>query len=127
VTLALPHGVDSLEEAMSPNVAKAFRIDVLYGGRTGHRLPDVWRQELVAVLSEADMKTLRDAYADLAEGDVITIAYAPSEGTAVSIGGDPLLSDPHDELIEAFFDLWFGESPVSEDIKESLLEGGTSL
>ena len=99
---------------------KKLTVDVLYGGD----LPDIPKgltSELEPALPASDTETLRGAYRDLEKGDTIRAAYQPCYGTVISVGGDVVLSSGGYELMAAFLDIWFGDSPVDEGIKEEFL------
>lgn len=106
-----------LDDGASP---KKLTVDVLYGGD----LPDIpkgWTSELEPALSSGEMQTLRAAYRKLEKGDTIRAAYRPGTGTVVSVGGDVVLSSGGYELMAAFLDIWFGDTPVDDGIKDEFL------
>ena len=108
-----------LDDEASP---KKIEVDVLYGGD----MPDIpkgWTSELEPALPDEKMEALRERYRSLEKGDVIRAAYEPGYGTVVSVGGDVVMSSGGYELMGAFLDIWFGDSPVSGDIKDALLSG----
>lgn len=98
-------------------------MDVQYGGELPDRIPSEWRRELEPALSDPERRKLRDAYAALTQGDTIRIAYAPGRGATLSVSGADVLSTDGHELIAAFLEIWLGRTPVSEEVKEKLLEG----
>ena len=99
---------------------KKLTVDVLYGGD----LPDIpkgWTSELEPTLPSAEMRTLREAYRNLEKGDTIRAVYEPGYGTVVSVGGDVVLSPGGYALMGAFLDIWFGDTPVDDGIKDDFL------
>lgn len=107
----------------SPDVAKVFRVDILYGGDLPDEVPDDWTAELVPATSDGDMAVLRDAYAALGEGDVIRIEYAPGAGSTVLINGDPIVETGDHRLAAAAAALWLGDDPASPEVRAAIFGG----
>lgn len=63
----------------------------------------------------------RASLRDLNTGDTIRITYAPDSGTRILVGDTVVLTDQGDALMRAFLDLWVGRSPVSKELRGSLL------
>ena len=98
----------------------SIEVTVLYDGDLPD-MPEGWTDEIVPVLTDGKMQALRAAYGRLAEGDVIRLDYAPGETSVISVNGEAVLSDPGFALTGAMLDVWFGETPVDEDVKEAFL------
>jgi len=107
----------------SPEVAKVFQVDILYGGDLPDEVPDDWQAELVPATSGDDMALLRDAYAALGEGDVIRVEYAPGAGSAVLINGDPIIETGDHRLAAAAAALWLGDDPASPEVRSAIFGG----
>jgi hypothetical protein len=60
--------------------------------------------------------------ADLEPGNVITIDYAPQEGTVVKLDGRTLDTIPGADFYHALLRLWIGK-PLQKSIKEGLVGG----
>lgn len=120
LTVMDPDGDLTQADLDDDTVPKKLRVDVLYGGDVPD-IPEGWTSELEPVLSEEKMSAVRDAYEGLREGDTVTVAYEPGYGTVVRLGGDVVLSSGGYDLMAAFLDIWFGDTPVSEDIKDEFL------
>ncbi|MGA1123143.1 MAG: chalcone isomerase family protein [Chthoniobacterales bacterium] len=61
--------------------------------------------------------------ADLKPGNVITIAYAPPEGTVVKLDGRTLDTIPGTDFYHTLLRLWIGK-PLQHSIKEGLVGSG---
>lgn len=122
----LPVDVGSLRR---PGLAKAFRIDVTYSRREQPvEVPQDWREELIPPgLASTEARVLHAAFGDLGEGDRIFITYVPDGGSAVELNERLVLRAPGHGLIDAYIDLWLGETPLSEELEDSLLRGTQAL
>jgi len=107
--------------------AKAVRIQVKYDSQYDPgmrpRIALDWGHELVPSMSAAAFVTLRGAFAPLRGGDVVLVAYAPRKGTTVRINQSVVVvgSADHD-LMLSFLDHWLGQTVLSEDVKDTLLD-----
>ena len=106
---------------LSPDVAKAVRIEIKYTEDLRRRVPFDWRRELIPVLEPAATAHLRGVFAPITAGDVVLIEYVPSKGTAVRVNDATAVSGARHELMMAFLDHWLGQRPVSEEIKRMLV------
>jgi hypothetical protein len=61
-------------------------------------------------------------YQDIKEGDYYDLVYDPKTGLQLNLNSKPLasLNDPTQSL--AYLNIWFGEEPFSEELKNSLLK-----
>jgi hypothetical protein len=114
-----PGGAAALRDSETP---KAIRIEVVYDGSLPDQIPGAWQGELLPVLDPRQQEKLRDAYAQLKPNDWVSIDYVPSRGTTVTVLGERVLVDRGQELMGAFLDLWVGQTPVSEEMKQELLQ-----
>lgn len=119
IGLYLPSQTSSSSD-LRADVPKALRLDALHDTRSD-RLPESWRDELTPVLLPAEMQVLRAAYAGLRKGDIVTISYVPNRGSRITIDDVVLLQADGRELMHAFLDQWLGQDPVSDEIKDALL------
>lgn len=121
LSLYLPERGLGAGAVASPDVAKVFRVEILYGGDLPEEVPDDWRAELVPATSDGQMAALRDAYADLSEGDVIRIAYAPGAGSTVAVNGRPVVEADGHAIAGAAGALWLGDDPAAPAVRDALL------
>ena len=61
------------------------------------------------------------AYRDVKAGDSYTLTYVPGRGTTLRLNGTPLDTIPGHDFAAAYFRIWFGESPISPSLRDTLL------
>lgn len=122
VTVSDPDGRLTEADLNDESVPRKVTLNVLYDGSVPD-IPEGWSEELEPALSEQRMSTVRSAYKDLEQGDTVVLAYEPGYGSVLRVNGDPVASGGY-ELTAAFMDIWFGDTPVSEDIKSEIMASG---
>ena len=120
LTVLDPDGRLSASDLEDETVPKRIEIKVLYDGDVPE-IPEGWSEELTPVLPGEEWNDLREAYRSLGEGDEIVLDYRPGEGTRIEKNGRQVVKEPGHEATAAALDVWFGDTPVSEDIKEAFL------
>jgi Chalcone isomerase-like len=108
-------------QLMSPDMAKALRIQVVYDEDPRRRTAIDWRRELVPRLEGPATAHIQGSFAPIQHGDVIVIEYVPSRGTTVRVNKGIAVSEANHDLMLAFLDHWLGQRPLSEEIKQALL------
>lgn len=125
VAMYLPRQSSDLSYIRRPDIAKAFRVDVLFDGPVPDEMPDDWRTELVPVLSSGQMQQMSQTFERLKPGDVILVTFNPGQGpehgTRLALNGRTVITDPGPGVIDALIDLWLGPQPVSDEVKQALL------
>ena len=61
-------------------------------------------------------------YRDVAEGQRYTITYLPGQGTELALAGESLGWVQGADFGAAYFSIWLGPRPVSEELKDGLLK-----
>lgn len=84
-------------------------------------VPSGWWEELVPALTAEQEQRLRRALSRLASGDDVWITYAPSTGTTIRHRGNVVVTTRTHALMNAVLDLWFDETPVSDDLRTKLV------
>jgi hypothetical protein len=112
---------------VSPQTAKALRIEITYENDLRRRVAIDWRRELIPPLEASAIAQLRGTFAPLQHGDVVLIAYAPTTGTFVRVNKSVAVSEANHDLMLAFLDHWLGQRPVSEEIKKTLIGASETL
>jgi hypothetical protein len=69
------------------------------------------------------IERLHDLYADVEAGDRYALTYLPGRGTELAMNGEPLGTIAGADFASAYFRIWLGEEPVSESLREDLLNG----
>jgi len=117
--------ISDVAQLATDDRAKALRIEVRYDShnlRMRPRLALDWGRELVPSMSPAASGTLRGAVAGLRSGDVVIVAYAPRRGTTVRVNRSIVVSNSDHDLMLSFLDHWLGQTPLSQEVKDTLLD-----
>lgn len=123
VSLYLPQGTTDVARMTDDQTPKLVRLDVTHDGQVPNGLPSEWRQRLQQHVSQEFMQTLERHYNDLRGGDTVRVSYTPGGGTTLSVNGNTVATRPGGDLMNAMLKLWVGANPVSEDLKNHLLQG----
>jgi hypothetical protein len=76
-------------------------------------------EELAAVRARVDQ--FHGLYRDPRRGDRFTITYLPGVGTELAFNGEPQGVIPGADFAAAYFGVWLGKKPSSEEMKKKLL------
>jgi hypothetical protein len=69
------------------------------------------------------LKVFFQLFRDIRSGDRYTLVYHPTIGTELRLNGQALGSVPGHNFAVAYFGLWFGSQPISENFRDRLLGG----
>lgn len=61
------------------------------------------------------------AYTGVSDGDTSSLTYKPDEGTTLTINDKPIATIEGEDFARLYFQIWLGERPISERLKENLL------
>jgi hypothetical protein len=64
---------------------------------------------------------INEAYTTVRDGDRSSLTYQRGIGTTLRINGDPVVTIEGDDFARHYFTIWLGEHPISQGLKESLL------
>lgn len=70
---------------------------------------------------QARLKKFNSYFPDLKENDVILLDYIPGKGTRVTINGEVKGVIEGADFYSALLDVWLGEEPADDDLKEAML------
>lgn len=118
-----------------PNAAAAIgadvpkRLEIFYLHRTPRlRMIETAETTLRRNLSNAeaaqvwsDVQRLHACYEDRLPGDVSALTYVPGRGTEFSVNGEPRILIPGAAFAAAYFQVWLGNHPSSQSVKDALL------
>jgi hypothetical protein len=76
-------------------------------------------QELAQIAKR--VARLNAAYTTVKGGDQSSLTYQPEVGTTLRINGKPVVTIEGDDFARLYFQIWLGERPISESLRESLL------
>jgi hypothetical protein len=111
-----------LAAALDAGAPSALRLRVIDKSNFPSHIPGKWRRPLERGLSLREMMALRGAYAELRDGDAITLAYLPGSGVRLRINGKVIAKAKGHALIERMLRVWAGEDPVTGKLREIALE-----
>jgi hypothetical protein len=70
---------------------------------------------------QARIKTFNSYFPDLKKGDVLLYDFIPGTGTRVTINGEVKGIVEGADFYAALLDIWLGEEPADDDLKEAML------
>jgi hypothetical protein len=70
---------------------------------------------------QARLKTFITYFPDLKKGYIVLMDYIPASGTHVTINGEKKGVIEGADFYAALLDVWLGEEPADEDLKEAML------
>lgn len=70
---------------------------------------------------QSRIKTFNSYFPDLKKGDVLFYDYIPATGTRVIINGEEKGVIEGADFYAALLDIWLGEEPADDDLKEAML------
>lgn len=84
--------------------------------------PPYWLNLFDELLNQEQFSLFTDNYSKLKGGDVLAINYIPGAGTHIYMKKKKILVIKNNELISAVVKGFIGKKPVSDDLKESILD-----
>ncbi|MEN8829851.1 MAG: chalcone isomerase family protein [Lentimonas sp.] len=64
---------------------------------------------------------LNAAYQTVNKGESSSLTFIPTQGTQLRINDKPIVTIPGDDFARLYFQIWLGEKPISESMKEELI------
>ena len=61
------------------------------------------------------------AIPNVKKGDVLTLTYAPGQGTSVTSKSGKAMTVEGKDFADALFSVWLGQHPVSDDLRDEML------
>lgn len=97
-------------------------------------LQSIDRQDFIKAASEGlpkrfspelstEVARLHAEYQDVSAGDCYTLSYQPDSGTQLALNGRTVFSTPMAGFKALYFGIWLGPEPLSDSVKQGLLEG----
>ena len=120
--------VDSRDAVQALKGPKRIVMHMVHDEVSHDKMADAWEDgfednnsdEHVGKL-QARLKTFIDYFPDLKKGDIVLLDYIPGIGTHVSIAGAEKGVIEGEDFYSALLDVWLGEEPVDENLKEAML------
>ena len=70
---------------------------------------------------EARMRELHERYQTVSPGDRYALTWVPGRGTELALNSRTLATIGGEDFARAYFDLWLGETPMDEKLRNALL------
>jgi hypothetical protein len=120
--------VGSRDAAQALKGPKRIVMHMVYDEVSHEKMADAWEEGFEENNSddqfdklEKRLKVLISYFPDLKEGDVVLLDYIPASGTRVTISGDVKGVIEGADFYAALMDVWLGEEPADEDLKDAML------
>ncbi|HHJ36682.1 MAG TPA: hypothetical protein ENJ87_13050 [Gammaproteobacteria bacterium] len=120
--------VKSRDAAQALSGPKRIVMHMVYDEVSHEKMADAWKEGFEDNSSDEQFKkllprlnTFISYFPDLKENDVILLDYIPASGTQVTINGEAKAVIAGADFYTALLDVWLGEEPADEDLKEAML------
>jgi len=120
--------VETRDAAQAAKGPKRVVMHMVYDEVSHEKITDGWNDGFEENTSDdqleklqSRLKTFNSYFPDLKEGDVIFLDYIPTKGTRVTINGDEKNFIEGADFYAALLDVWLGEEPADDDLKDAML------
>ena len=120
--------VESRDAVQALKGPKRVVMHMVYDEVNREKITNGWNEGFKENNSDEQMEKLRarldtfnSYFPDLKENDVMFYDYIPGKGTRVTINGDVKGVIEGADFYAALLDVWLGEEPADEDLKEAML------
>ena len=120
--------VESRDAVQALKGPKRVVMHMVYDEVNREKITNGWNEGFKENNSDEQMEKLRarldtfnSYFPDLKENDVMFYDYIPGKGTRVTINGDVKGVIEGADFYVALLDVWLGEEPADEDLKEAML------
>ena len=117
------------DEVIANKGAKRVVMHFVYDEVSKEKLTGAWIEGFDDNLSAEVFSELKpriekfnSMFETLKEGDVVLLDYLPGKGTQVTIKGQLKGIIDGNDFNQALLKIWLGDEPVTEDLKEALLD-----
>jgi len=121
---------DSRDAVQALKGPKRVLMHMVYDEVSQKKMAAAWREGFEENNSdeqfkklEARLDTFISYFPDLKKGDVVLLDYIPATGTHVSFNGETKAVIDGADFYAALLDVWLGEEPADEDLKDAMLGG----
>ncbi|MDH5613104.1 MAG: chalcone isomerase family protein [Gammaproteobacteria bacterium] len=126
--LYLESAANTREAVLSQNGAKRVFMHFVYDEVSAEKLVNGWNQGFEDNLTEEQLSDLADRikafnamFDTVHAGDEVLLDYLPELGTRVTIKGEVKGMIEGDDFNQALLNIWLGDEPADEDLKEAML------
>jgi len=120
--------VDSRDAVQALKGPKRVAMYMVYGEVDREKITNGWNEGFEENNSDEQLEKLRTRldtfnsyFPDLKKNDVMFYDYIPGKGTRVTINGEVKGVIEGADFYAALLDVWLGEEPADEDLKEAML------
>jgi len=120
--------VESRDAVQALKGPKRVVMHMVYDEVNREKITNGWNEGFKENNSDEQMEKLRarldtfnSYFPDLKENDVMFYDYIPGKGTRVTINGDVKGVIEGADFYAALLDVWLGDEPADEDLKEAML------
>lgn len=120
--------VSSRDAAHALTGPKRFLMHMVYDDVSHEKMADAWREGFEENNSDVQLEelnsrlqTLISYFPDLKKDDVVLLDYIPLSGTRITINNDIKGVIAGADFYVALLDVWLGEEPADDDLKDALL------
>jgi len=118
----------SASELVTNSGAKRVAMHFLYDEVSKEKLTGAWVDGFEDNLSDDTFNALKPRidkfngmFETVKEGDIVLLDYLPGKGTRVTIKGQQKGFIEGEDFNQALLNIWLGEAPVTDDLKDALL------
>lgn len=106
----------SAQVVADPRTPKAVRMHIVEDRFLPDDVPDKWRGPLERELPAREMQKVREVFASLSSGDVLTVTYLPQRGVSLHVNGRSVGQVDGHGVVDAILETWAEKEPLSERI-----------
>ena len=120
--------VQSRDAVQALTGPKRIVMHMVYDEVSHKKMADAWNEGFEENNSDAQLeklqarlKTFISYFPDLKEGNIVLLDYVPATGTRVTIDGVEKGVIEGADFYAALLDVWLGEEPADDDLKDTML------
>lgn len=118
------------DEVLALTGPKRILMHFVYDEVGVDKLVDGWNDGFENNQSDEQLEVLAERigrfnamFSTVHDGDVVLLDYVPGRGTLVNIRGEEKGMIAGEDFNAALLDIWLGDEPADDDLKEALLGG----
>ena len=120
--------VQSRDAVQALTGPKRIVMHMVYDEVSHKKMADAWNEGFEEHNSDAQLEKLQarlkafiSYFPDLKEGNIVLLDYVPATGTRVTIDGVEKGVIEGADFYAALLDVWLGEEPADDDLKDAML------
>jgi len=120
--------VESRDAVQALKGPKRVVMHMVYDEVSKEKMANAWHEGFEENNSDDQLDKLKSRldtfiayFPDLKEGDIVLLDFIPGKGTRVTINGAVKGVIAGDDFYAALLDVWLGDEPADDDLKEAML------